>query len=79
MRMIIVGLYVQTATFMRVFENKVLKRILGPNRNLISSGRWRKLQNEDLHNLYSSSNTVKLIKLRKMRRMGHIVHKRSRK
>jgi hypothetical protein len=50
----------------RVFENKVLRRISGPNRDKVT-GEWRKLHNEKLHNLYSSPNIIRQIKLRRMR------------
>jgi hypothetical protein len=45
----------------RVFENRVLRRIFGPKRDEIIDS-WRKLHNEELHNLYSSLNTIRLIK-----------------
>jgi hypothetical protein len=41
-----------------VFENRVLKRIFGPKRDEIVGG-WRKLKNEELHNLYSSARVIK--------------------
>jgi hypothetical protein len=50
---------------LRVFENRVLRRIFGPKRNEVT-GEWRKLNNEELHNLYSSPN-IRQIKLRRMR------------
>jgi hypothetical protein len=40
---------------MRVFDNKVLRKIYGPNRDEVVGG-WRKLHNEELHNLYGSQN-----------------------
>ena len=46
----------------RVFENRVLRRILGPKRDGVT-GEWRKLYNEELNDLYSSHNIVRLIKL----------------
>jgi hypothetical protein len=46
---------------LRVFENRVLGRIFGPKTDGVTSG-WRKLLNEELHNLYSSSNIIKNIK-----------------
>jgi len=57
---------------MRVFENRVLKRIFGPNRNEVKM-KWRKLHNEELNDLYSSANIVRVIKSRRMRWAGHVV------
>jgi ABC-type protease/lipase transport system fused ATPase/permease subunit len=51
---------------MRVFENKVLRRIFGPKRDEVT-GEWSKLHNEELNNFYSSSNIVRVIKSRIMR------------
>jgi hypothetical protein len=48
---------------LRVFENSVL-RIFGPKRE--EDGSWRKLHNDELHNLYSSPNIVRVIKLRRV-------------
>jgi hypothetical protein len=48
-----------------VFENRVLRRIFGPKRE--EEGSWRKLHNNQLHSLYSSSNIVRVIKSRRMR------------
>jgi hypothetical protein len=53
-----------------VFENRVLRRIFGPKRDDVT-GDWRKLHNEELHNLYSSANIIRMIKSRWMRRSGH--------
>jgi hypothetical protein len=53
-----------------VFKNRVLRRIFGPKRNEIIGG-WRKLHNEELHNLYSSTNVISTIKSRRMRWAGH--------
>jgi hypothetical protein len=55
---------------LRVFENRVL-RIFGPKRDEVTGG-WRKLHNEELHNLYSSPSTIRMIKSRKMRWAGHV-------
>jgi hypothetical protein len=52
-----------------VFENRVLRRIFGPKRDGVT-GRWRKLYNEELHNLYSSPCII--IKSRRMRWAGHV-------
>jgi hypothetical protein len=54
-----------------VFENRVLRRIFGPKKDEVTGG-WRKLHNEELHGLYSSSGIVRVIKARRMRRAGHV-------
>jgi hypothetical protein len=51
---------------LRLFENRVLRRIFGSKRDEVTGG-WRKLHNEELHNLYSSTNTIRMIKSRRMR------------
>jgi hypothetical protein len=56
---------------LRVFENRMLRRIFGPKRDEVTEC-WRKLHNEELHNLYSSTNIVRMIKLRRMRWAGHV-------
>jgi hypothetical protein len=56
---------------LRVFENKVLGRIFGPKRDGVTGG-WRKLHNEELRNLYSSPNIIRIIKWRRMRWAGHV-------
>jgi len=56
---------------LRVFENRMLRRIFGPRRDEITR-EWRKLHNEELNNLYSSPNIVRVIKWRKIRWAGHI-------
>jgi hypothetical protein len=48
----------------------VLRKILGPKRE--EDGSWRKLNNDELHDLYSSPNIVRVIKLRRMRWAGHV-------
>jgi len=50
---------------LRVFENRVLRRIFGPKRDNVT-GKWRKLRNEELNDLYSSPNIVRVIKSRRM-------------
>jgi hypothetical protein len=58
---------------LRVFENQVLKRIFGPNTEEVAGG-WGRLHNEELHNLYATPNTVKVIKSRRMKWMDYIAH-----
>ena len=53
-----------------MFESMVLRRIFGPKRDEVT-GEWRKLHNEELHDLYSP-NIVRLIKSRRMRWAGHV-------
>jgi hypothetical protein len=55
---------------LRVFENRVLRRIFGPKRE--EDGSWRKLHNDELHSLYSSPNIVRVIKSRRMRWAGQV-------
>jgi hypothetical protein len=55
----------------RVFENGVLRTIFGPKWNEVRGG-WRKLHNEELHNLYSSPSIIRMIKSRRMIRAGHV-------
>jgi hypothetical protein len=57
---------------LRVFENRVLRRIFGPKRDEVT-GEWRKLHSEELHILYSSPNIIRQIKSRRMRWAGHVV------
>jgi hypothetical protein len=56
---------------LRVFENRVVRRICGPERGEVT-GEWRKLQSEELHNLYSSPDITRQIKLRRIRWAGHV-------
>jgi hypothetical protein len=56
---------------LRVFENTVLRRIFGPKRDEVTGG-WRKLHNEELHNLYPSPITIRTIKSRATRLTGHL-------
>jgi hypothetical protein len=56
---------------LRVFENRVLRKILEPRRKELTR-EWRKLHNEELNDLYCSPNIVRLIKLRRMRWAGHV-------
>ena len=56
---------------LRVFENWVLRRVFGPKRDGLS-GEWRKLHNEELNDLYSLPNIVRVVKSRRMRWAGHV-------
>jgi hypothetical protein len=55
----------------RLFENRVLRRIFGPKRDEVT-GEWRKLHNEEIHNLYSSPDIIRQIKSRRMRWAAHV-------
>jgi len=56
---------------LRVFENRVLRRVFGPKRDEMA-GEWRKLHNEELRDLYSLPNIVRVVKSRRMRWAGHV-------
>jgi len=56
---------------LRVFENRVLKRVFGSKRDKVT-GEWIKLHNEELRDLYSLPNIVGVVKSRRMRRAGHV-------
>ena len=56
---------------LRVFENMVLRRIFGPRKDEVT-GEWRRLHNEELNDLYSSPNIVRVIKSRRIRWAGHV-------
>jgi hypothetical protein len=56
---------------LRVFENRVLRRIFGPKRDEVTGG-LRKLHNEELHGLYSLPSIVRVIKARRMRWVWHV-------
>jgi hypothetical protein len=56
---------------LRVFENRVLRRIFGPKRDEVT-GEWRKLHNEELHNLYFSPSIIRIMKSRRMRWAEHV-------
>ena len=55
---------------LRVFENRILRRIFGPNKD--ENGKWRRLHNEELHSLYRSPNIGTVIKSRRLRWPGHV-------
>jgi hypothetical protein len=55
---------------LRVFENRLLRRIFGPKRNGVT-GEWRKLHNKELHDLYTFPGIIRMIES-KMRMVGHV-------
>jgi hypothetical protein len=56
---------------LRVFENRVLRRIFGSKRDEVTGG-WRKVHNEELHNFYSSPSVIRMMKSRRIRSAGHV-------
>jgi hypothetical protein len=56
---------------LRVFDNRVLRRVFGLKRDEVT-GEWRKLHNEELNDLYSLPNIVWVVKLKRMRWVGHV-------
>jgi len=56
---------------LRLFENRVLRRVFGPKKDEVT-GEWRKLHNEELRDRYSLPNTVRVVKSRRMRWVGHV-------
>jgi hypothetical protein len=56
---------------MRVFENRVLRRVFGPKKDEVT-GEWRKLHNEELRDLYSLPYIVRVVKSRRMTWVGHV-------
>jgi hypothetical protein len=56
---------------LKVFENRVLRRVFEPKRDDVT-GEWRKLHNEELNDLYSLPNIVRVVKSRRMRWAGHV-------
>ena len=56
----------------RVFENRVMRKVFGPKRDEVT-GEWRELHNEELNDLYSLPNIVRVVRSRQMRWAGHVV------
>jgi hypothetical protein len=56
---------------LRVFENRVLRRIFGPKTDEVT-GEWRRLHNKELYALYSSPNIIRVMKSRRLRWAGHV-------
>jgi hypothetical protein len=65
------SLTLREESMLRVFENRVLRRVSGPKRDEVT-GEWKKLHNEELNDLYSLSNIVRVVKSRRMRWTGHV-------
>jgi hypothetical protein len=63
---------------LRVFENRMLRRIFGPKRDEVTGG-WRKLHNEELHNMYSPPSIIRMITSRRMRWAEHVARIGTRK
>jgi hypothetical protein len=61
-----------------VFENRVLRRIFGPKRDELTGG-WRKLRNEELHNLYFSPSIIRMMKSRRLRWAGYVAQMRKKR
>jgi hypothetical protein len=62
---------------LRVFENRLLRRIFGPTRHEVTGG-WRQLHNEELRDLYSSTRRIRIIKSKRMRWAGNVAEWRIR-
>jgi hypothetical protein len=56
---------------LRMFENRVLRRIFGPKTDEVT-GKWRQLHSGELHKFFSSPDIIRQIKSRRMRWMGHV-------
>jgi hypothetical protein len=63
---------------LRVFENRVLRRIFGPKRDDVM-GEWRKLHNEELHNLYTLPSIIRITKSKRMKWAGHVAQMREKR
>ena len=63
---------IEGGTWAEGFENRVLRSVFGPKRDEVT-GEWRKIHNEELSDLYSLPNIVRMVKSRRMRWAGHVV------
>ena len=63
--------YLRDKRRLRVFENRVLRTVFGPKRDEVT-GEWRKLHNEEISELYSLPNIVRVVKSKRMRWAGHV-------
>jgi hypothetical protein len=61
---------------LRVFENRMLKRIFGSKRDEVAGG-WRRLHNEEFHNLYALPYSIRVVEVRRMRRMRCVGRERT--
>jgi hypothetical protein len=68
---VLYGCETWSLTLRKEYKLRVLRRIFGPKRDGVTGG-WRKLRNEELHNLYSSPVIIRIIKARRMRWAGHV-------
>jgi hypothetical protein len=68
---VLYGCEIWSLTVREEHKLRVLRRIFGPKRDGVTGG-WRKLHNEELHNLYSLPSIIKIIKSRRMRWAGHV-------
>jgi hypothetical protein len=69
--LLVCGYEIWSLTLREEHGLRVLRRIFGPKRDEVTGG-WRKLHNEELHNLYSSPSIMRMMKTRRMRWAGHI-------
>ena len=63
--------YGEKLVILRVFENRVLRRIFGPKGDEVT-GKWRKLHNEEINGMYSSHNIFRMIKSGRIKWVGHV-------
>jgi hypothetical protein len=63
---------------LRVFENRVLRRIFGPKKEKVT-GEWRRLHSKELYALYSTPNIIRVIRSRRVRWAGHVARMRERR
>jgi hypothetical protein len=63
--------YAEEEQRLRVFENRMLRRIFGPKKDKVT-GEWRRLHNQELNDLYSSPNCIRVTKSRRMKWVGHV-------
>jgi hypothetical protein len=72
-RTIILLTFMREESSLRVFENKVLRRMFGPKRDEVTE-EWRRLHNKELYALYSSPNIIRMIKSRRLRWTVHVTY-----